>query len=191
VTFTRTRRRAKPRLQPATTNEQTTTATTTTTVSPPRRPATISDNFAGTQIDPTIWYQIATGTGWTLSQRDGYVEYVFGADAVPGGQYAQIGGRLGSQCKFPGDFDARVDFALPQWPSHNGVVVNLWAFFSNVGYAAWRQSSSQGGELFGSYTGPGDSGGVQLDDLSGSLRLARHDGLLTAYFLHKGSWDEL
>ena len=189
VTSASTRQHEKPS-SPAVTTKQTTT-TTTTAVSPPRRPATISDDFAGTQIDSTIWYQIAQGTGWTLSQKDGYVEFAFGANAVPGGQYAQIGGHLGSQCKFPGDFDARVDFSLPQWPPHNGVVVNLWGFFSNVGYAAWRQSSPQWGELFGSYTGPGDSGGVQLNDLSGSLRLARHDGILTAYFLHKGSWDEV
>jgi DNA-binding SARP family transcriptional activator len=167
----------------------TTIPATTTTAPPPRRPATISDTFAGTQIDSTIWYQIAAGTGWTLTQDNGYVQFSFAADAAPGGQYNRIGGHLGSQCKFPGDFDARVDFALPTWPARNGVVVSLWGFFNNVGYAAWRQSSPQWGELFGSYTGPGQSGGVQLDDTSGSLRLARHDGLLTAYFMHKGSWD--
>jgi DNA-binding SARP family transcriptional activator len=190
ATVTRSRPRAAPPQQKAGT---TTTATMTAapTVTVPRRPATISDTFAGTQIDSTIWYQIATGTGWTLSQRDGYVEFAFDSDAVPAGQYNQIGGHLGSQCKFPGDFDARVDFSLPRWPTRNGVIVNLWAFFSNVGYAAWRRSSPQWGELFGSYTGPNDSGGVQLDDTSGSLRLARQSGLLTAYFLHKGNWDAL
>jgi len=171
----------------------TTQASTTiaTTVTRRRRPATISDTFGGTQIDSTIWYQIATGTGWTLTQDNGYVEFAFGAESVPGGAYNRIGGHLGSQCKFPGDFDAHVDFSLPTWPSHNGVVVNLWAFFANVGYAAWRQSSTQWGELFGSYTGPGNSSGVQLDDTTGSLRLARQDGVLTAYFMHKGHWDAL
>jgi len=171
-----------------TTHPSTTTAGTVTTH---RRPATISDRFGGSQIDPTIWYQIATGTGWTLTQDNGYVEFAFGASAVPGGTYNRIGGHLGSQCKFPGDFDAHVDFSLPSWPSHNGVVVNLWAFFANVGYAAWRQSSTQWGELFGSYTGPGDAGGVQLDDTSGSLRLVRKDGVLKAYFMHKGNWNAL
>jgi hypothetical protein len=174
-----------------TTQSTHTTHATVQSPPPPRKPATISDDFSGTQIDPTIWYQIATGTGWALTQKNGYVEYAFDADAVPGGAYTQIGGHLGSQCKFPGDFDARVDFALPTWPSRSGVVVNLWAFLANAGYAVWRQSSVQWGELVGSYTGPGDSGGVQLNDASGSLRLARKDGVLSAYFLHKGSWDEL
>jgi hypothetical protein len=71
------------------------------------------------------------------------------------------------------------------------VVVNLWGFFQNAGYAAWRASSPQWGEQFGSHTGRGASTGVQLDDTSGSLRLVRQNGLLTAYFLHKGTWDAL
>jgi DNA-binding SARP family transcriptional activator len=172
--------------------QQTVATTTPTQTAPtPRRAATISDTFAGAQIDPTIWYQSGSGNGWTVSQHDGRVEYAFDADATPGGPYDAIGGQLGSKCRFPGDFDARVDFALPQWPSRNGVIVNLWAVFPNVGYAAWRWSHPQFGEEFGSYTGPGGSGSVQLDDVSGSLRIARSDGLLSTYFLHNGSWDEL
>lgn len=187
---------ARPRLnvsrtQPVVATRATPTTTTVSTVDVPRRPATISDSFHGTQIDPTIWYEIASGTGWTLTQDDGYVEFAFGADAVPGGAYDRVGGHLGSQCKFPGDFDARVDFVLPAWPTRNGVVVSLWAFLANAGYAAWRQSSTQWGELFGSYTGPGDAGGVPLPDTTGTLRLTRKASVLTAYFLHNGNWDAL
>jgi len=168
-----------------------TTTTSKQTVPTPSKASTISDTFGGAQIDPTIWYQAGSGNGWTMSEHDGRVEYAFGADAAPGGPYNAVGGQLGSKCKFPGDFDARVDFALPQWPTRNGVIVNLWAVFPNVGYAAWRWSHPQFGEEFGSYTGPGASGAVQLGDASGSLRIARSDGLLTTYFLHNGNWDEL
>jgi DNA-binding SARP family transcriptional activator len=168
----------------------TTTATAATTT-PPGTIATISDSFAGTQVDGTIWYEIETGTGWTLTQQNGYVEFAFTPDAAPGGQYDQFGGHLGSQCKFPGDFDATVDFSLPSWPAGNGVTVNLWAFVANTGWAAWRESSPQWGELYGSYTGPGASAGVALDDASGSLRLVRANGVLTAYFLHRGVWEAL
>lgn len=184
------RKTPAPRKQVTTTTVARRRTTPVTTTAPVvRTPATISDNFDGTQIDPTIWYQIATGSGWTLTEKNGYVEFAFGADAQPGGAYNRIGGHLGSQCKFPTDFDARVDFNLPAWPAKNGVVISLWAFLSNVGYAAWRQSSPQWGELVGSYTAPGVAGGVQLADTTGSLRLARKNGVLTAYFLHKGSWD--
>ena len=71
------------------------------------------------------------------------------------------------------------------------MIVNLWAFFTDVGYAAWRRSSPQYGDGFGSFTGPGPSGSVPLPDLSGSLRLARQNGVITTYFLHNGNWDAL
>jgi hypothetical protein len=32
---------------------------------------------------------------------------------------------------------------------------------------------------------------VPLDDSTGTLRLVRHNGVVTASFLHKGDWQEL
>jgi hypothetical protein len=32
---------------------------------------------------------------------------------------------------------------------------------------------------------------VPIDDTSGTLRLARHNGIITAYFLHNGHWQSL
>jgi len=186
--------------KPTPVTKSTTSAAATTQprkpAKPPPKPVTISDNFAGTEIDGTIWYEIESGTGWALAQKDGYAEFAFSPAASPGGAYNVFGGHLGSQCKFPGDFDARVDYSLPQWPLGNGVVVNLWAFLTNssttnAGWAVWRQSSPQWGEQYGSYTGPGASAGVSLDDRSGTLRLVRGGGLLQAYFLHKGNWQSL
>jgi DNA-binding SARP family transcriptional activator len=187
------------RTNPTTTKKSTTATATTPSrkpTKPPPKPVTISDNFAGTQIDGTIWYEIESGTGWTLAQDDGYVEFAFSPTATAGGAYNQFGGHLGSQCKFPGDFDARVDYSLPQWPLGNGMTVNLWAFVTNAsttnaGWAVWRQSSPQWGEQYGSYTGPDSSAGVSVDDRSGTLRLVRSGGLLRAYFLHKGNWQSL
>jgi hypothetical protein len=56
---------------------------------------------------------------------------------------------------------------------------------------AWRRSSAQWGEAFGSFTGAGVSASVALDDSSGTLRLARRDSIVTAYFLHDGTWQSL
>ena len=108
---------------------------------------------ARSAIDGTIWYQIQAGDGWSLSQHDGRLEYSFPAGTTPGGSYGVYGGHVGTLCKFPGDFDARVDYTLAGWPAANNTAVTLWAFFApnNDGYQVWRQSSVQGGEQYGSY----------------------------------------
>ena len=107
------------------------------------RIVTISDAFGRNQIDGTIWYQIYQGSGWTLSEHDGHLEFAFPAGATPGGQYDVYGGHVGTVCEFPGDFDARVDYTLPEWPTANGIIVSLWMFFkpNNLGWEAMRQSS--------------------------------------------------
>lgn len=163
--------------------------------SPPLPPkvVTISDDFSGDQIDGTIWYQIYQGTGWTLSQQDGQLAFAFPPGTTPGGQWDNYGGHVGTLCKFPSDFDARVDFTLADWPPANDVTVSLWMWFQphNVGWEAWRQSSSQWGEQYGGYVGVGHGGSVSLDDTSGTLRVRRRHGVVTTYFLHKGAWVSL
>jgi hypothetical protein len=154
---------------------------------------TISDAFGANQIDGTIWYQIYQGSGWTLSEHDGHLEFAFPAGATPGGQYNVYGGHVGTVCEFPGDFDARVDYSLPEWPTANGIVVSLWMFFkpNNLGWEAVRQSSPQWGEQYSGWIGVGHGGSVTLDDLSGSLRVVRRNGVVRAYFLHNGQWLKL
>ncbi len=175
----------------------------TSAVAPPRRgkpktgPAsakkpkivTILDDFSGNQIDGTIWSQFHDGSGWSMNQRSGHLEFTFptGTTAGPDGNFT---GFVGTLCKFPGDFDARVDFALVQWPPANGIQAILWSFLgpANEGWHLWR-SSSPGGEQYGSWTGSASS--VSLDDATGTLRLARRSGIVTAYFRHKGSWRSI
>jgi DNA-binding SARP family transcriptional activator len=178
----------------------TSTKSSATTTTSPRRPTskprivTISDNFDGNQIDGTIWYQIYQGSGWTLSEHSGHLEFAFPTGTAPGGQYDNYGGHVGTLCKFPGNFDARVDFSLPQWPPTNGVSVNLWAFYgpNNSGWAGvWRSSSAQWGEQYGGAVASNPGGGVSLDDVSGTVRMRRHNGLLSELFLHNGKWIRL
>ncbi len=170
-----------------------TTPATTTTPKPAPAPITrtIADAFDDNQLDGTIWYQIGAGTGWSLAQTGGHLEYTFSPSATPGGPYNNFGGHLGTRCKFPGDFDARVDFSLKEWPPGNGIMAILWGFFAptNVGWQSWRWSSAQWGDAYGSFTG--DSSSVPLDDSTGTLRLVRRDGVVTASFLHQGNWQEL
>jgi DNA-binding SARP family transcriptional activator len=171
------------------------------------RTVTISDNFGGNEIDPTIWYQSPyQGSGWALSEHEGHLEFMFPPGTAPGvnsgGQWDNYGGHVGTKCIFPGDFDARVDFTLVEWPAANSIVVNLWTFFkpratemhgssSAEGWDATRSSSTQWGEQYGAYLGDGRGRPVSLNDLSGTLRLTRRNGVVTAYFLQKGKWISL
>jgi DNA-binding SARP family transcriptional activator len=174
---------------------KTTQLTKTTSRKTAHKPriVTISDAFDGNQIDGTIWYQIYQGSGWTLSEHDGHLEFAFPSGSTPGGQWDNYGGHVGTVCEFPGDFDAQVNFSLPQWPTGNDVVVSLWIFFkpNNVGWETFRQSSAQWGDKYGGYIGANHGGSVSLDDTSGSLRIARHNGIVTSYFLHNGKWLSL
>jgi DNA-binding SARP family transcriptional activator len=173
--------RAQPKNTPATTS-------TRTRAKKPKI-VTISDRFSGNQVDGTIWSQFHDGTGWSMNQGGGHLEFTFPPGTTPGTD-GNFTGFAGTLCKFPGDFDARVDFALVQWPPANGIQAILWSFLgrSNEGWHTWR-SSSQWGEQYGSWTGSAAS--VSLADTTGTLRLARRHGIVTAYFRHKGSWQSI
>ncbi|HEV8103168.1 MAG TPA: AfsR/SARP family transcriptional regulator [Gaiellaceae bacterium] len=160
-------------------------------VAPRPKPVTIADNFAGNQIDGTIWTPIRFGTGWNMTVQSASLQFAFSPSSTPAPPYNNFGGHLATLCQFPGDFDARVDYTLVTWPTSNGIGVTLDAFLGpkNIGWSSWRRSSAQWGEQYGSYTGTATS--VSLADTSGMLRLARRRGTITAYFLHSGRWDAL
>lgn len=154
------------------------------------RLVTISDKFGDDLIDGRIWYRIYQGTGWTVGQTGGRLRWEFPPGTAPGGTWNNYGGHLGTRCLFPGDFDARVEYTLVDWPTANGVFVSLWTFFKpdNEGWESWRASSTEFGEQYGSYLGPKGGSSVDLADQTGTLRLRRRAGIVTAYFLHNGRW---
>ena len=179
---------------PATTTTATQAKTTTTraTATPPPTPVTISDSFDGDQIDGTIWYQIQAGSGWGFAQNNGQLEFTFPPGTTPGGQYDAAGGHIGTQCSFPGDFDARVDFTLTAWPPQNGVVASLWGWFGPTNIAAQvNRSSNQWGDSYNAWFDSTPPATVFVPDKSGTLRLARVHGVLTGYFLHNGRWQSM
>jgi DNA-binding SARP family transcriptional activator len=182
-----------PTTSASTTRAATTPATTaagTTTTTTPRTPAAsvrITDDFAEDYRDGTIWHQIVTGTSVDIRPQDGRLVVSIGADATPGGPYDVIDGHYGTQCSFPGDFDARIDFDLLDWPDGGGVSAGLWAFFADT--AVVRQSGKWG-DQYAAWVVPAN-GGTSLPDRSGSFRLARVGGTITAYFWHDGSWRTL
>src|SRR5205823_8054906 len=140
-------------------------------------------SFDGDYVDPTIWHQVTTDSNVTVAVEGGQLVLGVGADAVPGGAYDQIDVHLGTQCVFPGDFDARVDYTLLEWPAGDNIDVGLNAIYANA--AVMRESSSQWGDEYGSWVIP-SNGSVALPDTSGSLRIARVAGIETTYFWHQG-----
>ena len=172
--------------------ETTTTAATTTATGKPKPPApktvTISDAFHGDVIDPSIWHQVVSDANVTLAQQNDSLVVTIGAAAVRTGAYNQIDAHVGTQCSFPGDFDARVDFALLEWPPAANILIGLNAIY--IGSFAGRQNGSQAGDSYSGWVGT-HFGAVPLADTSGSLRIARVNGIVTSYFWHNGGWSRL
>jgi len=180
----------KPVTPVATTTTATHPATTVRHTAKPTtpKPVTITDGFEGGYVDPTIWHQVDDGGDVSIAEQGGRLLLTVGAGAVPGGTYHQIDVHVGTQCSFPSDFDARVDYTLLAWPAGDNIDVGLNAIYADA--AVMRESSSQWGDEYGSWVIP-SNGSVALADTSGSLRIARVGGIETTYFWHQGSWRKL
>jgi DNA-binding SARP family transcriptional activator len=152
---------------------------------------TVADRFDGEAIDPAVWYQVRSGTNWDMREHAGRLEFSFSPRSRPGGLYHQFGGQVGTICAFPGDFDARVAFALTKWPAWNGLYVSLTAFLGpeNASYSAGRTAQIGGGEQYSSSTG--FSSNFAAADRSGALRVARRNGLVTTYRLDGRRWQRM
>jgi hypothetical protein len=166
---------------------------TTTTVAhnpPPQKPVTITDNFASDNVDPSIWNVYTGAGGVSIAEQGGQVQLTVDANAVRGGQYNQIDGSVDTKCTFRGNFDARVDYTLLEWPAGDNIFVGLDTFYPNRGMGVGRDNSSQWGDRYTSAVGQSYQA-VPLSDTSGSLRIVRINGVETEYFLQFGIWRRL
>ncbi len=166
-----------------------------TTPQPPPAPAKkappairISDSFSNGVIDRQLWYVFATGTGEEVTERNGRLELSIRGDGVPGGDYNQISGQIGTHCHFSGDFDASVDYELLRWPAESGVYVQLAAFFDNGVAGISRQS--HGGELYAAWVPP-HSSTMPTADTYGRLRVRRVGNAVTTYYRAERRWAVL
>jgi len=153
---------------------------------PPPKPVTISDTFDADFVDPTIWHQVTTDANVSVAEQGGQLLLTVGAAAVRAGTYNQIDVHVGTQCTFPGNFDARVDFTLLEWPTADNIMVGLNAIYA--GSAVGRENSSQWGDQYASWVAPDSNGSIPLPDTSGSIRIARVNGIATTYVWHRGGW---
>jgi DNA-binding SARP family transcriptional activator len=155
---------------------------------------TIADNFNRRYLDPTVWGGIQrTDRNVSILDTGRRLQIAVGARAKPGvstaGNRVIIDIHVGTACSFPGDFDARVDYTMLNWPVGDGVLAFLDS--ADAGGAVGRESLRTGDGYLGWVVPDGNSNAVQLSDRSGSLRIARVKGVETVYFLHHGSWATL
>src|SRR5205085_4435435 len=74
------------------------------------KPASIADDFSDQAIDTLIWTTWAQGTGGSARQKHGRLVFSIAADATFESRFDSVSINAGTQCKFPGAFDARVDY---------------------------------------------------------------------------------
>jgi DNA-binding SARP family transcriptional activator len=190
---THTTTNAKP---PTTTKEptkplpvpRTPRTSTTTPKSPPTRFVTISDTFDGDTLDPTIWRESTSDANVSMVEQGGSLLITIGSAAQPVGNWGQIEALASTKCTFPRNFDARVDYTLPEWPAGENVYVQLTGLGASFGIG--RISSSQWGEQYNSWITPG-GGVLTLPDTTGSLRITRVGPVVTTYFSRTGKWVRL
>ena len=157
----------------------------------------LTDSFANSTVNPTIWgSEQMTGSGVNAVEQNGRLVFSIGPDvqyhAEPtwaGG--GAVGAHYGTNCSFTGDFDARVDFKLLRWPTGDGVAISLFAYFPGPQETSWSVSriamGAPGGEGYGSWI-DGYAEEAHSQATRGTLRLARTNGVLIAYYRAGRHW---
>jgi len=149
---------------------------------------TIADDFSDPTLDPVIWTSWSAGTGSSYAQVNGQGVFSIAGNATFDSQFHGAGSNIGTKCKFPGNFDARVDFTLLQWPAVNGASISLNAYLSSPVVLISRVTAPWGD---GYHAWPRGGGVMPLRDQSGSLRMTRSHGIVRVFFLHHDQWKEL
>jgi DNA-binding SARP family transcriptional activator len=167
------------------------TKTTTTTTSSRSSWRTLSDDFSESTPKWTMWNADTEGAGATWTLESGQLDLTLLGSGVPGGRYDQLSEGFGSQCRFNGDFDARVDYQLIEWVPPTGARVQLSAWiFPDVNSDTARTSSTPGGEAYwGDLASSHNS--RPTNDTEGALRITRTNALVKSYFLDRGAWVQL
>lgn len=155
---------------------------------PPVALVRISDNFDDGLFDRATWYR-SSSTGVTIEEQGGRLEVSVQPDAVAEGDYKLISASYGTTCRYLGDFDARIEFELLEWPEANGVVVQLAAWFNDTNVGAVRQSQTWAEEYASWMTNRGRSN--PSADGRGTLRVRRVGDRITTYFRRAQDWYPL
>ena len=141
--------------------------------------------------DPGPLWRAVGGPAVSPVERDGELQFAFAADAHGQRAGEWFGGWYESVCRFSGPFDLRVDYQLPEWPTANGISLQLTVWFEGGVLVLARQSHTWG-EQYNSWTRRnGPPGAVTTTDASGTLRIRRRNGFLYSYYRDGPAWSVL
>jgi WD40-like Beta Propeller Repeat len=142
--------------------------------------AGFSETFDNGLLDSSLWHTIQD-PGGSVVESNGQLVASISTSAVPGGQFNQVDEHAGWNCQLNGDYDYQVDYSLLQWPQFGGFFAGLNAFFGNA--AVWRTSSQFNPPFNQQYQAfmDGGAGSFSTNDTSGSFRLVRTNGIVSAY----------
>jgi len=166
---------------------------------------TIIDPLTGTSINPQLWqfgvWPDNLGVSLTPSSQGVQVAFATDAHNTNGnGPNYGFGANLVGTKPVTGDFNVQVDYSLLQWPATNGVRVGLGLAGSDgTGATLQRNSLGTAGDLPGypreNYTfavqPPGQLTALGASDLTGTLRLSRVQGEVTAFVGSSAGWIPL
>ena len=155
-------------------------------------PVRVADDFSSPTLDPAIWTTWSGGTGSSYTQANGRAVFSIAADATFEPQYDSAATYIGTQCRFPGDFDARVHFSLLQWPAGNGATIDLTAYEQDSELTHITRMTTKQFDGYTAWPNPyGASGTFALANTSGALRIKRSHGVLQDYIWYHGRWKKL
>jgi len=155
----------------------------------------LDDRFDDDTLTARMWHSWGAGTGLQTYTTAGRLEFLIGPGATPDSQ-SGLWQRYAEPCVMTGDFDARVDYQLLEWPADDGVQVALVAMFS-APPTEQLWTAARGGSVgpgsFEEYTSTVGASFMtkRVVDLSGTLRLTRTNGRLSAYYLGRRGWVKL
>ena len=136
-------------------------------------------------LDGGTWWVGRSGTGPTVAVADGRLELGVPSGSAPDPGQDWISANIQTRCKISGDFDVQVDFHLLQWPSANGVHVDL----AVADERALVRLNTGREEIVAWF--PRQTSSIAHDELSGSYRIRRTGSWIYGYVLGEGGWYEL
>jgi hypothetical protein len=152
----------------------------------------LSDDFTNPAVNFGLWGLNTAGKGVDAVERNGRLEFSIAPDAVMADSH-DVSKHYATRCLLKGDFDARVEYSLLDWPAADGVHLDLGAWFpppkENYLSIARIGGTPDGPEYYGSNISYQDS--ALTESMSGVLRIKRTAGLLSVYYRNGRIWKRL
>jgi DNA-binding SARP family transcriptional activator len=172
--------KSRPSIQPTTGASSTQPLSTVTQkplkkkkqVAPPPMRATFTDDFLGSSLNGSEWFTDQQSTGTSQGVQGGGL-LLTASNAASSGFHDGIL----THCRAQGDFDARVNFKLLNWPAGNNVSFAVNA--PNLGNAFVEDAV--GGDRYGLFVQPSAFVTIPASVVSGDLRVSRRGNITSAY----------